>query len=96
MIIDNSYISNVLSKIEEIAKDISPDYPGIETCDHLEQLWAIKSAYFGLNKACEDLQYILIDLMGKLKLSREQMFKYCMILIEEKDKKEDELRRNQH
>jgi hypothetical protein len=88
-------VAQVFAKIDEMAKEIAPDYPGIKTCDSTEQLWAIRSSYEGLHMANNDLHYILEDLMSKLNMSREDMTNYCARLINEKDRKEYAIRYDQ-
>ncbi len=61
-------MSNSLSPLEaavkKLAKEISPDYPGIETVGVHECLYAIRSAYMGTNAANKDCHKI-IEVMRK-------------------------------
>jgi len=51
-------------RVAEAALKISPDYPGIKTCEPWEQLYAIECAYEGTNLANGDLHAIIADLLA--------------------------------
>ena len=65
-------IKHVVSRINEIAIDLCDDYPGVDTCKPLEQLYAIEESFKGVNAANTDLHQIIMKLRGKIGMSLEE------------------------
>ena len=52
----------VVSMIKEVAVEICGDYPRIDECQPLEQLYAIEESFKGINAANTDLHHVIMKL----------------------------------
>lgn len=67
----------LLERIQTMAREIATDYPNIEECDSIEQLWAIEQAYDGTNKACSDLNKLIDAMRQKLEMDDAAFEEFC-------------------
>ena len=81
--IDMSLIEN---RIKEIAVKHSGDYPDIENCDPIEQLWAIECSIEGTDLANIGLHKIIVGLGKKLGVTdRTELYKLCLEIQKEQE-----------
>lgn len=67
-------LAELRERIREIALKVSPDYPGIqEGLTDYEHLWAIEATEEGANRALEDWQVVVEELMARYQISTEQI-----------------------
>ena len=71
-----SALHKLQDAIAEKAKTISPDYPGIETINPYEQLYAIHSSYEGCSAANDDLVKELERVKDELRKCRQRLWVY--------------------
>lgn len=78
--------------LRERAKEISPDYPDIDTCDEYELLWSITASYEGVSAACKDWAYIVDKIRQDMGKSKEEMFDYIQSFgtLYERERKNNE------
>lgn len=69
-------LEHVVSRINEIAIDLCDDYPGVDTCKPLEQLYAIEESFKGVNATNTDLHQIIMKFRGKLGMSLEEYIEF--------------------
>lgn len=62
-------------KLKEIAIEIASPYPDIENVSPWEQLYAIKSSFDGVSKACDDYYVMFRILVNRAGLTLEEGLK---------------------
>lgn len=63
---------DINDRIKEVALVVSPEYPGIETAEPFEQLWAIEQGYLGTNSANKDCHKLIDHMRQQLGWTKEQ------------------------
>ena len=72
----SGHVEPVVSRIEDIAIELCDDYPEVDTCKPLEQLYAIEESFKGVNAANRDLHQIIMKLRGKFGMSLEEYIEF--------------------
>ena len=70
--------------IKEIAVNNCHDYPGIDCCSSIEQLYAIEESMKGIVAANTDLHQVILKLRGKLDMSLDEYIDFLSVIAEEK------------
>lgn len=65
-----------VSRIKDIAIEFCNDYPGVGTCNPLEQLYAIEESFKGIDAANTDLHQIIMKLRSKLGMTLEEYIEF--------------------
>lgn len=91
---DATYKLHALERrVFEVANSIAEDYPAIDRCDAIEQLWVIKCSYEGVLAANRDMHRLLAKVMTEFNIDMKDMVDLCDQVRKENDKWQYEYRR---